>query len=89
MIDDIVALKSSLTATVNFIKQEAAQAHELGAREISQFSTELKKAREFIGHTQTRIPGWRLMLPSVRVVRASGATTVARRRKRGRLGRHA
>ena len=38
MINDIVALKSALTATVEFIKQEAAQAHEAGTREIDEFS---------------------------------------------------
>lgn len=57
MIDDIVALKSALTATVEFIKREAAHAHEVAAQEIGQFSTQLSQAREFVGNTQTKLPG--------------------------------
>jgi hypothetical protein len=57
LIDDIVALKSSLTATVDLIKKEAVQAQEAAVKEITQFSTELSKAREFIGNARTKMPG--------------------------------
>lgn len=57
MIQDIVALKSSLADTVKFVQAESAQARAAVSEELSQFETEVVKAREFLGSTRGELAG--------------------------------
>jgi hypothetical protein len=57
MIQDIVALKSSLADTVRFIQAESAEAHESAAQELARFETEVSRTREFLGSTRTELAG--------------------------------
>jgi hypothetical protein len=57
MIQDIVALKSSLADTVRFIEAESAEAHESAAQELSRFETEVSKTREFLGSSRPELAG--------------------------------
>lgn len=57
LLDDIVALKSSLSKTLDFIRQEAVVAHEAGTKDIAEFSTQLGKARDFIGNARIKMLG--------------------------------
>ena len=57
LIEDIVALKSALTATVQFVREETAQARALGSEDISRLEREIDKAREFIGNAQIELAG--------------------------------
>lgn len=57
MIQDIVALKASLTDTVKFVEAESTQARASVNEELSHFEDEVVKAREFLGSTRIELAG--------------------------------
>jgi hypothetical protein len=57
MMRDIVALKSALANTVNFVEQEALEARTLVSEELTRLETEVGEAREFLGRTRTELAG--------------------------------
>lgn len=57
MIQDIVALKSSLADTIRFVQAESAEAHESAAQELARFETEVSRTRELLGSARTELAG--------------------------------
>jgi len=57
MIEDMVALKFSLSDTVRFIKAEAAHTQESSTKELARFEQEVNKTREFLGSTRLELAG--------------------------------
>jgi hypothetical protein len=57
MIDDMVALKFSLSDTVRFVKAEASQTQESSTQELARFEEEVVKTREFLGSTRMELAG--------------------------------
>jgi hypothetical protein len=57
VIDDMVALKSSLSETVRFVKAEQAQSQEASAKDLARFEQEISKARDFMGGARMEMSG--------------------------------
>jgi hypothetical protein len=57
VIDDMVALKSSLSETVRFVKAEQAQSQDASAKDLARFEQEISKAREFLGGARMEMGG--------------------------------
>lgn len=56
MLQDIIALKSSLADTVKFVQQESAREQQTAAKEFAAFETDVRKARNSIGNTFKGLP---------------------------------
>src|ERR1039458_5050382 len=54
-IEDMVALKFSLSDTVRFVKAEAAHTQESSTQELARFEQEVNKTREFLGSTRLEL----------------------------------
>ncbi len=57
LIDDMVALKSSLSDTVRFVKAESVKSNETSTKEVARFEQEVNKAREFLGDSRLELAG--------------------------------
>jgi hypothetical protein len=56
-IRDIVALKTALADTVNFVEKEAAESRKVVTEELARLQIEVGKAREYIGSSRTKLAG--------------------------------
>jgi hypothetical protein len=56
-IEDMVALKFSLSDTVRFVKAEAAHTQESSTQELARFEQEVNKTREFLSSTRLELAG--------------------------------
>jgi hypothetical protein len=54
---DIDALRSSLTDTILFVKEESKREQEVGAETLAGFEAEVTRSREFLGGIKTELPG--------------------------------
>lgn len=57
MIEDIVALKSSLEETVQFVQRESVKAQEASEKELGQIEAEVTRAREVLGSSRLELAG--------------------------------
>ena len=56
MLQDIIALKSSLADTVKFVQQESAREQVTASKEFEAFETDVRKARSSLGNTFRGLP---------------------------------
>jgi hypothetical protein len=56
-IQDIVAMKASLTDTVEFVKEESVRAHTAASQELEGFQANVSEAREFLGNAACDFAG--------------------------------
>jgi hypothetical protein len=57
MIEDIMALKSSLVETVKYVQKESVQAREAAAEDLSRLEAEVNQARDYLGNAGTTMEG--------------------------------
>jgi hypothetical protein len=57
MLEDLIALKSSLTDTIRFVQEESVREQQTAAKEFAAFEVDVEKARTFLGSNFKGLPG--------------------------------